>query len=170
MKQTIQALNKMVKDDVIDTYAIAGAVAVLIHAEPVDTADLDVLVLLPETPAGLATLRPIYDYLIAKGYTMHKQWFDIEGVLVDFMDARSPLFREALDKAVPKTAWGQSIRVVRPEHLIAMFLTAGRTKDLIKIDILLKSSKVNKANIENVIRRHRLSNKWNRLMRRFYGF
>ena len=53
MKRAIVVLNEMVKAGVIQEYAIAGAVAAILHAEPVATKDLDVLVALPQTRPGL---------------------------------------------------------------------------------------------------------------------
>lgn len=42
MKETLQVLNQMVADGVIDGYVIGGAIAATYYLEPIDTDDLDV--------------------------------------------------------------------------------------------------------------------------------
>ena len=56
MRKTIEILNRMVADEVIDGYAIAGAVAAIFYTEPTDTVDLDILVAFPKTDS-LVTLE-----------------------------------------------------------------------------------------------------------------
>ena len=168
MRLVLQTLNKMVESRVIENYAIAGAVAVIIYAEPVSTKDLDVLVPLLETPAGLATLTPIHDYLKKQGHIMSGQHFIIGGVPVDFMDAHDPLNRDALESAVEMTAWEERTRVVRPEHLIAMALVAGRHKDYAKIETLWETAKINKVYLTRLLKRHGLVKKLNTVMKRIY--
>ena len=68
----------MVSDGVIESYAIAGAVAAIFYTEPTDTADLDVMVAFPKTSL-LITLEPIYDYLKGLGYDT----FEKEGVIIE---------------------------------------------------------------------------------------
>ena len=139
----------------------AGAVAAILHAEPVATKDLDVLVALPQTPAGLATLTPIHEYLKKQGCTMYGQHFIIGGVPVDFMDANGRIAEDALKGAVEVTACGERTMVVRPEHLIAMALDVGRHKDYARIEALLAMAKVNKPYLERLLRRCGLVKKWN---------
>ncbi len=165
MKQVIRALNRMVNAGVIENYAIADAVAVIIHAEPFSTKDLDVLVHLPETPAGLAILTPIYKHLTEQGHRMEGQHFVIGGVPVDFMDAHGALTKEALDKAVEVTAWGEKTRVARPEHLIALALVVGRKKDHAKIEMLLNVGRVKTAYLTDLLKRHRLKGAWDAYQR-----
>jgi hypothetical protein len=64
MAETLSVLNKLVDDAVIDTYAIAGAVAAYYYIEPTLTEDLDVLIALDKTStSGLLTLAPILSAL-----------------------------------------------------------------------------------------------------------
>ena len=52
----------------ISRYAIGGAVGAIFYMEPFLTYDLDVFVLLPQTPGGLLTLAPIYEALKQLGF------------------------------------------------------------------------------------------------------
>jgi len=78
MAETLAVLGKLVADEVIDTYAIAGAVAAYNYIEPTVTEDLDVLITLDKIgDSGLLTLNPILSALRSMGYTE----FRAEGVL-----------------------------------------------------------------------------------------
>ena len=73
MKQTLEVINRMEADGIIDRYAIAGAVAAYNYVEPSVTDDLDILVSFDAIPgqpqSGLITLSPIFSYLKDMGYS-----------------------------------------------------------------------------------------------------
>ena len=48
--KTLQFLNQMVADGIVEQYAIAGAVAALNYIEPSVTEDLDILILIQPPP------------------------------------------------------------------------------------------------------------------------
>jgi hypothetical protein len=68
MKETLKVINRMVKDGVIEEYAIGGAVAAIYYLEPFDTADLGVFVQISTTVSEMTILAPIYEYLIKRGH------------------------------------------------------------------------------------------------------
>lgn len=53
MKRTLRALNRMIRDGVIEGYVIGGAVGAAYYLEPVTTQDLDVFVQLKTSKSGL---------------------------------------------------------------------------------------------------------------------
>ena len=58
--KTLQVLNQMVADGIVEQYAIAGAVAALNYIEPSVTEDLDILISFEIQPASsLVTIGPI---------------------------------------------------------------------------------------------------------------
>jgi hypothetical protein len=66
--KTLQALNQMVADGIVEQYAIAGAVAALNYIEPSVTEDLDILISFEIQPASsLVTIGPIVGYMASKG-------------------------------------------------------------------------------------------------------
>jgi len=81
-------------------------------------------------------LSPLYEYLKGKGYVRERQWIMIEGVPVDVFPA-DPLEKEAVEQAQGVEYEGVRTKVIIPEYLIALFLRAGRDKDLRKIEMLL---------------------------------
>ena len=60
MKRTLQVLNELERDGVIERYAIGGAMGATFYVEPLLTFDLDVFVILPQVESGLLSLSPLY--------------------------------------------------------------------------------------------------------------
>ena len=54
MEKTLQILNELERKGIIRRYN--GVMGATFYAEPILTVDLDVMVLLPETPTGRLTL------------------------------------------------------------------------------------------------------------------
>ena len=104
MKQTLDVLNRMEADGVIDRYAIAGAVAAYNYIEPTVTEHLDILVSFASSPTapktGLITLEPVLGYLRRRGYSeFRKEGLVIEGWAVQFLPVANDLDAQALAEA-----------------------------------------------------------------------
>ena len=152
MKETFAVINQMVVDGVIEDYAVAGAIGAMFYVEPFSTEDLDVFVL----------------YLKARGYTeIRKEGIVVEGWPVQFMPVANPLEREAYLNAQNLDYDGLLVRVVLPEHLVAIMLKVGRLKDLARVEMFLTQKEVDLDGLENVVRRHGLSVKWAEFKNRY---
>ena len=161
MKRTLQVLNEMERDGVFTRYAIAGAMAATFYVEPLLTFDLDVFVVLPQTPGGLLTLAPLYDALRARGYSeQENECIRIEGVPVQFLPAYNALLEEALKEAQEIMYEDVPARVLRSEHLLAICLQTGRSKDRERVRILREQAKLDQNFLADVLRRHQLEDKW----------
>ena len=161
MKRTLQVLNEMERDGVFTRYAIAGAMAATFYVEPLLTFDLDVFVVLPQAPGGLLTLAPLYDALRARGYSeQENECIRIEGVPVQFLPAYNPLVEEALKEAQEIMYEDVPARVLRSEHLLAICLQTGRSKDRERVRILREQAKLDQNFLADVLRRHQLEDKW----------
>jgi len=160
MKETLKILNRMVKDGVINEYAIGGAVAAIYYLEPLDTVDLDIFVRVEIEGSALMILAPIYDYLIKRGYQAEGEYISIEGLPVQFLPVFNPLTEEAVAKAQPIKFARVTTRVMRPEHLVAIMLDTGRPKDYARIAMFLEQGAVNQRALKAVLRRHGLLKKW----------
>src|SRR5258708_25778347 len=99
MEKTIKILNELEKVGLLSRYAIGGAIAILFHAEPVLTYDMDVYCFLPAQSGRLVTLSPIYERLREKGYPEDKEHIIIEGVPVQFIPAYNELITETVAQA-----------------------------------------------------------------------
>ena len=67
MKRTLQVLNELEHDGVVERYAIGRAMAATFYVEPLLTFDLDALVILPQNAANLLSLAPLYEALRGRG-------------------------------------------------------------------------------------------------------
>ena len=88
----------MVKDGVIEQYAIGGAVAAIFYIEPINTNDLDIFFHVKDPSAALDILAPLYGYLNSLGYKGQGEAIDIEGWPVQFL----PIFNPLLEKQSSK--------------------------------------------------------------------
>jgi hypothetical protein len=160
MERTLQILNELERDGVLNRYAIAGAMGATFYIEPLLTFDLDIIVLLPQTEAGLLTLAPLYEVLRAKGYAEERECVVIEGVPVQFLPAYNGLLEEALREALELAYQSTSTRVLRAEHLVAICLQTGRPKDRERVRILKEQASLDDRSLQVILRRHQLEGKW----------
>ena len=166
MKKTIEVINELKKRGLIKDYAIGGAIAALKWVEPFFTRDLDLFILPAQDSKNkeLLVLTPIYDYLATKGYKEWVgQWIMIEGIPVEFIPAVG-LSKEALEHAVDVDFEGVDTKVMTPEYLIALFLKAGRDKDIAKIKMLLEQATVDNSKLTGILDRYKLLEKFKRLV------
>ena len=173
MAQTIQVLNRMVEDRVIDSYAIGGAVAALNYVEARSTSDLDIFITFDNASlSGLVTLGPIVGYLATLGYT---DWRDegllIEGWPVQFLPVSDGLDVEALAEAIEiedDFGSGENIktRVFSAEHVVAIAARTGRSKDFLRIDDFLEQEAVDTKRLRDILHHHGLVDKWTEFCRK----
>jgi len=160
MRETLKIINQMVKDGVIEGYAIGGAVAAIYYLEPFDTVDLDIFVQVDAGGSDLAILAPIYGYLAERGYEARGEFIYIEGLPVQFLPVFNPLTDEAVEKAQTIKYARVTTRIMRPEHLVAIMLDTGRPKDYLRISMFLEQGAVKTRQLYAVLRRHGLMKKW----------
>lgn len=164
MERTLQVLNELERDAVLSRYAIGGAMGATFYIEPLLTFDLDIIVVLPQTKAGLLTLTPLYEVLRAKGYAEEGECVVIEGVPVQFIPAYNALLEEALREAREMPYQATFTRVLRVEHLVAICLETGRPKDRERVRILREQAALDDVYLTGILRRHQLEEKWKEWM------
>jgi hypothetical protein len=169
MEKTIMILNKLEAHGLITKYAIGGAIALLFHAEPVLTYDMDVFCFLPTGNAKIITLEPIYSYLKEKGYREDKEHIIIEGLPVQFIPAYNALIVEAVTEAKETHFKKTPTKVVRPEYLAAILLQTDRPKDRARLPQLLDQSDIDGRALATILKRHGLESKWQKIKRQSSG-
>jgi hypothetical protein len=160
MKETLKVINRMVKDGIIEAYAIGGAVAAIYYLEPFDTSDLDVFVAVKASENDLMILAPLYDYLTKKGYEAQGEFIYLEGLPVQFLPVFNPLTEEALERAHTIKFARVATRLMRAEHLVAIMLQTGRPKDYLRINMFLEQGTLDMKMFEDLLQRHGLLEKW----------
>jgi hypothetical protein len=156
---TLRALNAMKAEGVIEEYAIAGAMALVFWTEPVPTFDLDVLVVLRGSSGGLVSLGAIYEWAAKRGYAAEEEHILVEGLPTQFVPSPNDLATEAIGAAGDVDYEGVRVRVVRPEHLIALYLEpqARTQKRRERAAMLLALPSLNRALLDEILERYGLS-------------
>lgn len=168
MKETFAVLNQMVSDGAIENYAIAGAVGAMFYIEPFSTQDIDVLVAVSEPEGKLIAELPGWKYLKARGYTeIQGEGIVVEGWPLQFLPVSNRLEDEAYLDARELDFEGLAVRVVSPEHLVAMMLNVGRLKDFARIQMFLSQDAIDLDTLDELLQRYGLGSKWNEFRDRF---
>jgi hypothetical protein len=158
----LAAVERMKREGVLKDYAIGGAMALVFWTEPVATFDLDVFVLLPGDATLLVSLDPLYRWAEASGYAAEGEHIVIEGLPVQFIPSHSALADEAIDEAASLDYEGVPVRVIRPEHLIALYLepSARTAKRLQRVAALREESAIDPNRLDSILRRYNLALPW----------
>lgn len=168
IREVIAVINQMEADGVIDRYAIGGAVGATFYLEPVATLDVDVFVAFHSEPGQLlVTLKPILDYLAARGCAMKGEYVMIAGWPVQFLPPTGPLVEEALAEAVTEDVEGAAARVFRAEHLAAIALQTGRAKDKARLLQFIEEGAIDLERFQDIVLRHALVDAWTKFERQF---
>jgi hypothetical protein len=158
----IDVLEDMQNAGIISGYAVGGAVAAILHDEAISTVDLDVFFFFTEPPTGLIlSLEKIYDYARRNNFTFNADFINIHGWLVQFVEAsHSPLWTEAVETAETMTIDERAAKVIDREHLAAMWIFAGRKKDIRKIEMFDEAGTMDAKILYDVLLRFNLLDRW----------
>jgi hypothetical protein len=168
IRRTIEAINQMQADGLIERYAIGGAVGATFYLEPVATLDVDVFITFrPEAGKILVSPKPIFDYFRDRGAEIEGEYIIIAGWPVQFLPAANPLLEEALGEAIVKDAGGVVAFVFTAEHLAAIALQTGRAKDKARLLQFVEESVLDLDRFQRVISRHNLLEDWQRFEKQF---
>ena len=164
LKRTIQTLNQIVQEGLIDGYALAGGMAAILYIEPFATRDMDILVELKVPASGIVSLAEIHRRLSELGYS----GFDKEGVVigdwpVQFIPVTTPLDKEALDNAKTESIEGEPLKVLGEEYLMAVALAVGGNKYISRIANFIESGGYDPKLLDDIIKRHGLTRQWEKL-------
>lgn len=81
----------------------------------------------------------------------------VGGWPVQFLPTRNELEREAVAESVATEVEGVITWVMSPEHLVAMALTTGRSKDHIRILQFIEQDAVDGNRLRSILDRHELN-------------
>jgi hypothetical protein len=159
MKSALTALNRLVEHGVVKGYAIGGAIGASFYIEAVQTEDIDAFVFLPVSPTGLISLAPIYDALKTLGGEVEGEHIRFGAWPLQILSDANPLIAEAIQEAISVDYAGVSARVFRPEHLCAIALQTGRSKDYLRVTMFLEQDGVDRRALRALLERHGLTDK-----------
>lgn len=161
-------LNQLQDNGIVARYAIGGAVGATFYLEPVSTLDVDVFVAFKSDPGSiLVSPVSIFDYLKQFGCKMEGEYIVIGEWPVQFLPADAPLLEEALAQAVESDVEGNPARVFTAEHLAAIALQTGRTKDKARLLQFVETGALDSERFHAIIARHDLVDAWKKFERQF---
>ncbi len=159
----VAVLNHLERDGWIGRYAIAGAMGIIYYIEPFTTYDLDIIAVLPTTPGGLVDVSGVYRHLTGElGYAAAGEHVVIAGIPVQILAVYDDLTQEALREAVEIPVGQETSRILSFEHLLAIAVKTGRTKDLLRINLALESRAPDMERLNAILARHGLTDAWAR--------
>jgi hypothetical protein len=163
MQAALRALNQLVTDTIIEQYAIGGAIGASFYIDAVQTEDVDAFVFMAPTKSGLLTLSPIYDALTKLGGVVENEYIRFAEWPVQILPDANDLAREAIRAAKSVEFDGIATRVFTAEHLCAVALQTGRTKDYLRVVTFLEEHAVDRPLLESLLKRHDLESTLSRV-------
>lgn len=165
----LNELDDMQNAGIIENYAIGGAFAAILHSEPISTIDLDIFFFFKEQQTGpVISLEKLYDFAKTKGFSFDHEFINIDGWLVQFVESsHNPLWAESIENADLLKIGNRDARVIGREHLVAMWLLAGRAKDYQKIAMFVDADLLDTRKLLGILERHELLLKWKKEKWRF---
>jgi hypothetical protein len=159
MKACLQALNSLVANGVISSYAIGGAVGASFYLDAMQTEDVDAFVFLPPSAGLLISLTPVYEALSQQGGIIEREYVRFGEWPLQILTDYTPLVAEAILSARTVTFDGIPTRVFTAEHLCAIALDTGRGKDFLRVASFLDQRAVNEALLQTLLARFQLSSR-----------
>lgn len=155
LADVFRTLNRLRDERVVLDYAIGGATAVLFYAEPTRTYDVDVFVRVPgHDVTSLTSLSTVYAWAHEQGVAVDAEHLMIAGVPVQVLPAFNALVEEAIAEARVHDYDGVPVRVVGPEHLVALALQAGGARRRERAWLLLQSGTVDRRRLTRLLASH----------------
>ncbi|MGC2625848.1 MAG: hypothetical protein WA269_03350 [Candidatus Udaeobacter sp.] len=154
LADVLRAANELVSAGLIKDYALGGALAAIYYTEPITTYDADIIFVASDKTLS-AGIPAIYSHLQSKGWRVEREHLLIGNFPVQFL-AASGLTEEAIREARPVQYEGVPAKVFRPEYIIAIAASVGRHKDFARIEQMLDQVKIDKALLDDILRRYSL--------------
>jgi hypothetical protein len=155
LADVLRAANELVSAGLIKDYALGGALAAIYYTEPFATYDADIIFISSDKTLS-AGIPAIYSHLQSKGWHVQRKHLIIKDFPVQFL-AASGLTEEAVRKAKRIEYDAVPAKVFSPEYIIAIAASVGRHKDLARIEQLMTQAKVDRALLDDILRRHNLT-------------
>lgn len=169
MKRTIQILNDLVKNKIVNEYAIAGGMAHFYYIEPSVTYDLDLIVNLSVKGNPLAPLSDLYKWADENNFQTENEHIVIGGIPVQFLLAYNELVNEALLNRNEITLFDESTFILSAEYLMAIMLQTGRATDYERLIRFFDEADYDDNKLMNIIEKFGLLDNYNSFKKRING-
>ena len=163
MDDVFRALNALVTEGVVENYAIGGAVGAACYIEAVRTEDVDAFVCLKRQMSPFVSLSPLYEALTKMGGIVEREYVRFGAWPLQILTDANELIAEAIEQAQTQDFDGIPVRVFLPEHLCAIALQTGRTKDYLRVVMFLDEDAVNVEKLKLLVARFELKGRWEKV-------
>lgn len=168
LEEVIRSLDQMLADDIVDDYAIGGAIAASFYGEVATTEDVDVFIVFrPGASSLIIDPTPVIRYFTDKGHSLFEDKVVIGGWPVQFLPPPTRLEEEALQQAVTLEDGDLKLRVLPREYLAAIALQTNRAKDRNRLIQLREEGDLDILKFESIVESHGLSGRWQEFQRQF---
>ena len=150
----LRAANGLVSAELIQDWALGGALAAIYYVEPFTTYDADIF-FIPADKGLTAGLPAIYECLQDQGWQVEREHLVLRGFPVQFL-AATGLTEEAVREGERIEFEGVPAKVFSAEHIVAIAASVGRQKDKARIEQLLQQANLDKTKLENILQRHKV--------------
>jgi hypothetical protein len=157
MRDVFEVLNELKRDGVVEDYAVGGGMAFVFYVETIRTYDIDVFVFLPPQDGPIIQMTPLYADLKRRGFEPHREHVMIHGVPVQFLPSYNELVDDAIKTSQPIEYEGVEVRVVRPEHLIALALQTGGEIRRERVNLLTTATDVDEEVVRELLKRYEIA-------------
>jgi hypothetical protein len=164
VKAALEAINRLITDRVIENYAIGGAIGASFYLPAMQTEDLDKFVFLPASSRPIVTLTPVYDALKTQGGQVEGGYVRFGKWPVQILIDANTLIAEAIREAADTDYDGVPTRVFTAEHLCAIALQTGRSKDFARVMLFLEENEVDLEALSALAVRFGLSDRLTRVL------
>ena len=154
LADVLRAANGLVAANLIEDWALGGALAAIYYVEPFTTYDADIF-FIPVDEGLTAGIPAIYAHLQAQGWQVEREHLLVRGFPVQFLAAHG-LTEEAVREAEHIDYEGVPAKVFCAEHIVAIAASVGRAKDKARIEQMLQQADLDKAYLADVLHRHSL--------------
>jgi len=168
MKATLEKINELHRQGIIERFAIGGGIAHFYYIEAGTTYDLDVMVGMKVQTSGLISLTSLYDWAEKSGYEVSEEHIVIEGIPVLFLPAYNPIVTEAIEKAEEVEIFGVKTFMMRPEYLMVIMLDTYRAKDRERLIKFLSQSRYSLEIFESLAARFGVLHKYEEFKAKYY--
>lgn len=162
MLKVIEALDALIKENLIEDWVMGGATALLYYSTPHLTEDINIFISI-KSKSSIVNLAPIYEYL--KWHYAAKE--DREYILlahtpIQLLMPEDKLTDEAVKNTQVVSLSGQKFKIMKLEYLIAIMLNLGKSKYRERLRIVKEESKYDKKVLEKLLIKYNLLDKWNK--------
>lgn len=156
LQQVFAEINELEQAGLIENYALGGALAALFYTEVSRTYDVDIFALLDVPTGSLVSLEKIYTWAKEKGHDYKDEHLLIFNVPVQILVAAPGLQADAILSANKLSYEGVEIKVMKPEFLIALYLSAGGAKRKERAIALLELKTLDKKLLQELLTKYNL--------------